>query len=477
MFHSPTMQRVLTVLAVGALAGCTTGPDHKRPVIATPADWPENQILDTAADWDLVEWWRSFEDPFLDELVARALDDNLEIQIQAARVEEARARLGLSRADRWPSLDAQAEASRERRPGAALGIPGVGSTTTNLFTVSGMLSYEVDLWGRLARERESAEALLRESHYARDALRLNVAADVVTTYFDWRAARNQLAITRDTVESRAETLRLEEIRREGGDIDELALQQALSEWEAARAALPARQQRVRVLEGALSVLTGLEPAALWVESRNWSTRVEKTEAGVPDTIPAYLPSELLERRPDIRAAEAALHAATAGIGVAKAARLPRLNLSALLGTATGSAGDLFADGTETWRLAGGLGGNLWDFGRNRARVETAEALARQAEGQYGLVVRLAFNEARDALVLFETEAERVAATGRLVNALERTDEIAEIRYREGLISFLERLDAQRALLDARLAYEDALRDHRAAAATLFKVLGGGWDAM
>lgn len=474
---SLNLQRVLAVLAAGALAGCATGPDHKRPQIATPSDWPENHILDTTREADLVEWWRSFDDPFLDELVARALDDNLEILIKAARVEEARARLGLSRANRWPSLDAQAEASRERRPGAALGIPGVGSSTSNLFSVSGMLSYEVDLWGRLARERESADALLRESHHARDALRLNVAADVVTTYFDWRAARNQLALAEETVRSRAETLRLQEIRREGGDIDELALQQARSEWEAARAAIPPRKQRVRVLEGALSILTGLEPTALWVESRDWAARAGTTGTGVPDAIPAHLPSELLERRPDIRAAEAALHAATAGIGVAKAARLPRLNLSALLGTATSSAGDLFADGTETWRLAGGLGGNLWDFGRNRARVETAEARARQAEGQYGLVVRLAFNEARDALNLFETSSERVEATRRLVDALARTEELAEIRYQEGLISFLERLDAQRALLDARLAHEDALRDQRSAAATLFKALGGGWEAM
>ncbi|MCC5808286.1 MAG: efflux transporter outer membrane subunit [Opitutales bacterium] len=477
MTHTSQIQRALAVLILSALAGCTTGPDHKRPEIAVPADWPENEILDTASDADLSEWWRGFGDPFLDELVARALDDNLEIQIQAARVEEARARLGLARADRWPSLDAQADASRERRPGAALGIPEAGSTTTNLFSVSGMLSYEVDLWGRLAREREGAEALLRESHYARDAVRLNVAADVVTTYFDWRAARNQLAIARDTVESRAETLRLQEIRREGGDIDELALQQALSEWEFARAALPAREQRVRVLEGALSVLTGLEPAALWEETREWDARAETAKPGVPESVPAYLPSELLERRPDVRAAEAALHAATAGIGVAEAARLPRLNLSALLGTAATSAGDLFSDGTETWRLAGGFGGNLWDFGRNRARVETAEARALQAQGQYGLVVRLAFNEARDALALFETSGQRVEATRRLVAALERTEELAEIRYDEGFISFLERLDAQRALLDARLAYEDALRDQRSATATLFKALGGGWEAM
>jgi outer membrane protein, multidrug efflux system len=466
-------QRILLILVAGALAGCATGPDYQRPPSNLPQAWPDDDILSAEYQNDWSEWWRQFGDPALDVLVQRALDRNLAIQLQTARVQEFRAHLGFARAERYPSLNVQAGASRERISGAAIGLPPEFEPgTRNLFSVAGLLDYEIDLWGRVAREREAAEALLQESSFARDAIRLSVTADAITTYFQLRTAESQAAITRDTIASREKTLRLQEIRRQGGEIDELALQQAHGELESARALLPAIVQQVRILEGALGILVGLEPDELF-GSPVWQGG-DLADIQLPGQVPAFLPADLLERRPDIRAAEAQLMAATAGIGVTQAERLPRVNLSALLGTAAAASGDLFTASSETWRLGAAVAGPLWDFGRGRARVESAEARAEQAEIRYRLTILSAFNDVRNALVLYETSRDRAESTRHLVVSLERTERLAELRYNEGFISFLEFLDVQRALLSARLALEEAIRDHLSATASLFKALGGGW---
>ncbi|MCC5835766.1 MAG: efflux transporter outer membrane subunit [Opitutales bacterium] len=466
-------KRLISLLSAVVIAGCTTGPDYETPDTALPQAWPDQSILsgDLQADWS--EWWQLFGDPTLNQLVLRSLDQNLKLSAQTARVEEFRARLGLARADRLPTLEAQAAASREQTPGATIGIPGFETGPTNLFSVSGMLGYEVDLWGRLAREREAALALFEQSSHARDALRLSIVTDVVTTYFDLRAAENQVRITQDTIDSREQTLELQQIRYDGGDIDELVLQQARSELESARAELPARIQRKRMLEGALAVLIGVQPEQLWSRP-DWNPG-DLGDIQLPRQIPSFLPSELLERRPDVRASEAGLKAATASIGIAEAARLPRINLSAMLGTAAGSTSNLFTEDAEAWSLAASLSGPIWDFGRSRARIESAEAQAEQAEAQYRMTVLAAFNDVRNALILYDSNSQRVEATRNLVDSLERTEALAKLRYKEGYISFMEFLDTQRALLSARLALEEAVRDQLSATASLFKALGGGWD--
>jgi multidrug efflux system outer membrane protein len=463
----------LLLLAVAALAGCGTTRDHRPPPVALPVSIPELQAQATAGWQAEADWWRGFGDPTLDALVQRALDANLTIRLQVARVEEFRARLGLARAGQLPTLAAQASASRERPSAAAVAIPGYTPARGDLFAIAGLLNYEIDLWGRLARERAAAAAMFAESTYASDAIRLSILTDVVTTYFDLRAAQNQLAIGQATVDSRAQTLRLQEIRHSAGAIDELALQQAHSEWEAARAILPSLVQRLRLLEGALGILVGLQPVEMW-DAMPWQTDSLAT-LRLPDRIPDLLPVELLERRPDIRAAAAALDAAHAGVGIARAQRLPRITLSALLGTAAIATGDLFTYPAETWSLGAGIAGPIWDFGRTRAGVEIAKARAGQAELSYRLTVASAFNDVRNALVLYTTSNERAEAHRRLVAALERTQELAELRYDEGFISFMEFLDAQRALLAARLSLEEATRDQLRATAILFKALGGGWS--
>lgn len=468
------MRKALPVLllAGGLLAGCVVGPDYRAPALELPEEWPEHVLLndEVRADWQ--QWWHRFQDPHLDALVARAVDDNLDLRLQLARIQEARARLGLARAEQLPSVSAQAEASRERTPAAA--SPLAQSSTDNLFTLAGVLDYELDLWGRLARERESAEAQLEQSVFAHDAVRLNVIADVVATYFDLRSAERQLRITQATAESREQTYRLERLRQEVGESDELALRQAQSELESTLAQLPAQRERLRILEGALALLVGMSPAELMAELDYGDTELESIV--LPARVPAVLPSELLLRRPDIRSAEAGLVVANAGIGVAEASRLPRFNLGGLLGSVATDSSDLLTSAAGAWGLSATVMGPVFDFGRSASRIATAEALAEQAEVQYRATVAQAFNEVRNALVTYETSGERVEAIRRQVEAFERTLELAEVRYREGFVGFIELLDAQRALLAAELALSEAMRDRLTATATLFKALGGGWQA-
>lgn len=461
--------QVLALLMAGSLAGCATvGPDYQAVELDLPEAWPEHVLLSDEDRRDWQQWWHQFNDPTLNGLVERAVADNLSVRLQAARIQEARARLGLSRAEQLPTVGAQAEASRDRQLGAG-GEPSTG----NVFSIAGLLSYEIDLWGRLSREQEAAEAILQESVYTHDAVRLNVITDVVSTYFSLRSAQRQLATTRDTLESRQETYRLERVRYEGGETDELALRQAQAELESARVQIPTRVEQVRVLESALGSLVGWTPAELFAQMELGDSTLE--EIVLPTEVPAELPSDLLRRRPDLRAAEAGVMAATAGVGVAEAARLPTLNLNALLGTAASQVGDLFGAGTETWSLGASVAGPLLDFGRGKARTETAEALREQAELQYQATVNVAFREVRDALVVFETSGERVEATRQQMQAIRRALELAELRYREGYVGFIEVLDAQRTLLSAELALAEAVRDRLTATATLFKALGGGWQ--
>ena len=520
---SRIIRRILAVPALLALAGCVMGPRYEQPTIDLPEEWPEHVLLSEsdAADWQL--WWTRYNDPVLDELIAQAMRDNLDIHLQTQRIQEARARLGFSRADRMPTLNAQAEAMRQRQAGLTMPMPGAAvpgpsvldqlvqieqglqrlgqpagpppsslelirdgvnllqddtpsvgrGPTGNMFSVSAVLGYEVDLWGRLARQQETAEALLDQSVFVHDAVRLHVIADVVTVYFNLRASQAQLAITERTVEARQETLRLQEVRRRGGDIDALGVRQAEAQLEAAHALIPSQRERVQLLQGALGVLVGLTPAELLAELELEDRAFDAIR--LPDTVPSELPSEMLRRRPDIRAAEAGIIATNAQIGAAQADRLPRLNLAAFLGTTALDVGDLFSGPAETWGLSASVAGPIVDFGRNRARVDVAEAQRDQADTQYRITVVTAFREVRDALVSYDAATERARAIHRQAEAVRDALRLAEIRYDAGYIAFLEVLDAQRTLLDAELLITEAERDRLLATAALFKALGGGFS--
>ncbi|WP_016914192.1 efflux transporter outer membrane subunit [Vreelandella stevensii] len=475
----PRLKPFTTASALALLlAGCAVGPEYQTPDIELPESWPAHITLEQQARDDWHRWWQRFEDPALNRLVERASEDNLELAIQLARIREARAQLGFADAERFPTVGYQAEANRERTPGAALPIDvqpvqELLTSTNNQYSLAASLEYEIDLWGRLANQRAAAMAALQESLFARDAAELGVIGDVVTTYVSLKSAEAQQALMEETLAAYQETYRLQALRFEHGDISELELRQAEAEWRNLQAELPSLKQQVETLRGALGTLVGMSPDELLTTLDTGTSRLD--DLAQPVGIPAVMPSAMLQRRPDIRSAEAALIAATAQIGVAEANRLPSLNLSSFLGTAAASTSDLFSDVARTWGVGASVMGPLFDFGRSQSGVESAEALAEQAEAQYRLTVLTAFNEVRDALYSYDFSERRLAAIDEQLEAVARTRELAVLMYDQGQVSQLERLEAERNLLSARLAQADARREQLAATATLFKALGGGWQ--
>jgi multidrug efflux system outer membrane protein len=382
-------------------------------------------------------------------------------------VEEARAQLAGSRAEQWPTLDVQADASRQR------GASGAGGEVRTLYSVAGVLGYELDLFGRLRSATDAARARLFDSAYTAEALRLTVITDVVSAYLDVRNAQRQLAITDATVEARREALRVQEARLRLGADTELTLRQAEAELASTQALAASLRDTLGRGETALAVLTGATPRLL-IETQAPSPQL--VASALPGALPRVLPSELLQRRPDIRAAEAALRAANADIGAARALWFPRISLSALIGSDALRVGDLFTGPAQSWSLGSALVAPLLDFGRVKAEVEGAEARSVQAGLLYRQTVQTAFGEVRDALIALREAQAREQAQADAVRALTRALALAQLRYRSGRGLYLTVLDAQRSLLTAQLDQTAAARDSRAAAATLFKALGGGWAA-
>lgn len=461
-----------SLLAAGLavlLAGCSVGPDYLRPDIDMPQQWGGTVVVASKVD---PYWWRSYGDPALSELVEEALAANSDIALAAARVAEARALAGFSRADRLPRLDAEAGAQRSRSSDDF--TTAATPNPVNSLRVAGVLSYELDLWGRLARADEAARADLLASQAAQDTVRLAVAADVAAGYINLRALDHQVEIAERTLQARQDSYELQKAQYDNGVVTELALRQAESELAATRAQLPALRQELGLQRNAMSVLLGRTPRALMGAPVARGQSVEVLP--VPPVVPDFMPSSILDRRPDIQQAEQQLVAANAQIGVAKAAFYPNIALTGTLGQQSRELGDLFTSGNGIWGLAANLTGPIFDFGRNQANLDASEARRQQALVSYGQTVRQAFREVLDALEKQQGSTERLTAIDRQVEALRRTVELAEDRYEGGYTSYIEVLDAQRTLFQAELDQSEALRDRLQASVELYKALGGGWSA-
>ena len=452
----------LLVLTLGA---CSLAPRHDPPVPELPAGW-NDAALDTATGEPAADWWRQFGDPALDQLIDQALGENLDLALAAARVEEARALLAGSRAELWPTLDAEVNASRQRGAAAA----GTGQVR-NLYSVAAVLGYELDLFGRLRSASEADRARLSESVYSTEALRLTVITDVIAAYLDLRTAERQLAITEDTIGARQAALRLEQARLRLGAGTELTLRQAEAELASTRAVAATLRDTARRSETALALLTGATPRQI-IDTSTPPGAIDGL--ALPAALPRVLPSELLARRPDVRAAEAALRASNADIGTARAQWFPRISLTALVGSDALRVGDLFSGPAQGWSLGSSLVAPLLDFGRAEAQVAGALARRDQAEILYRQTVQTAFAEVRDALTALRESQARAQAQADAVRALERTLALAQLQYRGGRGLYLDVLVAQRSLFAAQIDHTAAMRDARLGAATLFKALGGGW---
>lgn len=461
------MRKAAATLLLLGLSGCFSLPGLRQPQTELPAAWPESQAQAVIAP----DWWKAFGDPVLDTLEEEALAHNADIQLAAARIDEARANLGLARADQYPSAQIGASAGRTRS--TAVGSFPIPSPINNDFKVNLQAAYEVDLWGRYRKATEAARADLLASEYAREVVRLSLTSDVAKGYFNLRALDAQLELAAQTQANRRNALDLQKLRFDNGLSSELDLRQAESELaavdvSAAQAALSARQQEL-----ALAVLVGRSPRAIvQAPVARGAPLKAMTE---PPVVPSGLPSELLARRPDLRQAEQSLLAAQARIGEAKAALFPDLSLTANLGSESKRLADLFSGPATIWGLTASLVQVVFNAGRTEAAIQAADARQTEALVGYEQAVRQAFREVLDALVAQRQSREGEEANQRRVEALSKAYDLADLRYRNGVDSYLQVLDAQRNLYQASQDAINARRSRLASTADLIKALGGGWD--
>ncbi len=457
-----------TVLAL-TLAACTVGPDYKRPQMDLPAAWPVS-----AGDAGVAtRWWTLYADVQLNLMVEEALAHNNDLRLAAARVDEARAGLTIVKAESMPNVTAGGAAARDRiseRSGTF--FPGIPTEFTDL-KVTLNASWEIDFWGRYRRATEAARGDLLASTASRDAVQLSLIADVVRGYFNLRALDSQIAITQRTIDTRRESLRLQRIVYAAGESSQYDLRQVEAEAAAAEALLPVLEQQQAQQENALAVVLGRSPRA--IVDKTIERGVVLDALALPPAVPAGLPSDLLQRRPDIRQAEQQLIAANARIGVARAAYYPSVSLTGFFGFESENLSNLFSAPARIWEFSAGAAQTVFDAGRTSAQVDVAQARREQQLAVYQSTVQNAFREVKDALIASRKSAERFAAESTRVKSLRDAYRLAQLSYRSGESSLLEVLDAERGLLGAELDQVQAQRNQLTATADLFKALGGGWD--
>lgn len=468
-----TTVKVIPVLLIAALlAACAAGPDYRRPASALPESWgaPAAEIE------NLDDWWRNFEDPVLVALIDASLEHNNDLKVAAANVEAAAAALQLARADYLPTVNAQVSGRRaSASEAAALPMP---ATPYNEYSGGLAVNYEFDIWGRVRRANEAALAELQRDVAIRDGVRASIAANVARAYFQARALDRQIELFESLYRTRLDNQQLQKTRLDAGFISPYDYEQARSETLAVAAQLPALRAARRETLNALAVLRGASPAEMFAA---W-TAVDSSQASdvaelpLPPAVPMDLPSELLERRPDVRAAEQQLIAANARIGEAKALFFPQLSLTGLAGGVSTVFSNLFDAPARTWQASVALVQPLTDLNRVDARVGAAEARHDAASAAYAKTVQTAFRETLDALSGVTAARDVMQAQDERVAALENAYRVANARYQAGSIGYLELLDVERQLraieqeqVEARLALLHATVD-------LYRALGGGWQA-
>lgn len=460
------MKRPVLALLV-ALAGCAAGPNYHRPTLATPDTIRGAEPGGGPGSVADSTWWDLYDDPKLRDLLTTAVSNSPDINAAIARIDEARAALGQTRLGLFPTIEGQADVRRSKASLDALlpGAPRFSNSEDAALTVS----YELDFWGRLRRVRESARANLLSSEYAKRAVSVSLVANVAGAYFSLLALDSQLEITRRTVEARAKFVELTRAQHDRGYATGLDVATAEAQAAAARANVPDLERRIGQTEDQICVLLGESPHAVDRQRRGEEMPL------APPLPPVGLPSQLLERRPDVRAAEESLHAANANIGVAKAALFPQISLTGLFGSLSAPLGDLFKVPTAEWSAAAGLVQPLLDSQRSIYQVELTHARTREALFQYKKAVATAFQEAADALLAYRKYGEFEREQATQVAALRRAEAIALARYRVGYASYFDVINADRDLFTAELSLSQAYANSLTALVRLYQVLGGGWQ--
>ncbi len=456
------------LVASGLLGGCAIGPNYKRPAVAEPERF-RGQATAEAASLADAPWWVVFRDPILKDLIQEALRNNYDVRIAAARVQEARAGFVVSRSDLYPSLDYSAGVSRGRiKPGALGGPGGQAPEAGNFYYGTLAMSWELDIWGRIRRSNEAASETLLATEDARRGVWLTLVSDLAQAYFELLALDVRLQIARESRDAYQRTFDLFQDRFTLGVASKLETSRAQGALGEAEANIPQLESAIVAKENQISILLGQPPGPI-------ARGTPMYEQPVAPTVPAGLPSALLERRPDLRQAEHGLASANARIGVAKAEFFPKLSLTALFGTASPEVSALTGGTATIWAVAGMLSGPLLNAGRTLGNYRASVAQWEQAKLQYEQAVLTALREVSDTLTALDKLSEAETGQDRAVKALGEAVEHATDRYRHGLASYYEVLEAQQQLYPAQNTLAQVRRDRLLTHVRLYRALGGGWS--
>lgn len=460
------------LLLAGALPACTVGPNYAPPTINTPPGWASP--MEGGADAqpaDLAQWWTVLNDPVLDRLVRRALDANLDLQAAEQRVLQARAARGIVAGDELPRVDADGSYTRsrgsERTGGPVIDEPSSG---VNTWRAGLAASWELDVFGRVRRNVEAADAQLDAAVERRRDLMVILAADVAQTYADLRAFQRRLVIARENVGIQQETLSLSRARFDAGLSSELDVARATALLQTTLASIPPLEAGVRSAIYRLAVLIAEPPEALVNE-----LTPDAPIPAIPSGIRVGLPSDLLLRRPDLRAAERDLAAQTAQIGVATADLYPRFSLLGGFGFSANDAGRLFDLNSRFWSIGPALTWNVFDNGRIRSNIRLQEARTQELLVQFQQAALRAMAEVDSALVAYAKGQQRLTALAQAVEANQRAVDLANQLYSRGLTDFFSVLDTQRQLFLSQDLFAESQLDNASNLITLYRALGGGWS--
>ncbi|MEN2385418.1 MULTISPECIES: efflux transporter outer membrane subunit [Comamonas] len=459
------------------LAGCAVGPDFRTPELpqagaqfarAEPSAVPQQASPETGSD---AAFWRQFQDAQLTQLVEQALRANQDLRAALARLDAAQALLRESRLDQLPTLTLSGQALQQRRSESqAPSGAQSGPLSQRSYSAGINASWELDLFGRVRRSIEAGSADLRASAADLAALQVAIAAQVAASYADLRGWQQRLHLAEANAANQQDTLRLVQLRLAHGSGTDFDLARAQAQLETTRSRIPALQARIAMAQHRLAVLTGQVPEAL-IAALDAPAALPQ----LPQTIAPGTPAELLRRRPDVAAAEARLHAATARVGVATAELFPRLSLGGLLGSSALSTGALFEAGSASRSVFLGVDWSFLDVGRVRARIAASEAGAQVALAQYQQSVLLALEDTENALVLLTRTRSEDAHLAQAAEQRARAEQLAQRRYRLGSVGLYEVLDAQRDLYAAQDAAADSRARGLRAAVALYQALAGGWE--
>jgi multidrug efflux system outer membrane protein len=456
------------ILLAALSSSCLAGPNYKRPALVEPTVYrgvaSERAVTPDVSSFGEQKWWEVFQDDALQALIRSALEQNYDVRIAAARILEARALVGIARADQLPEVNGSVSTFNERSP-ESVGRPAVETSPAQ---VSISAAWELDFWGKFRRGTESARAALISEEWAQRQIVSSLVSDIASAYFQLREHDLELEISRQTLTSRRDSLRLTQVLADGGATSLLDVRQAEQLVYGASATIPDLESRIEQQENFISILVGRNPDSI----ARGRPLIDQQQ---PPEVPAGLPSALLERRPDILQAEQQLVAANAQIGVAKADYFPQITLTAIGGYQSAALSRLFTGPAGLWTVGAGALQPVFNGGRIRNNVRFTEARAEEATLVYQRTVQQAFRDVSDALVSYRKSREVRIEQQQLTTAAEDATRLSNMRYRGGAASYLEVLDSETRFFDAQLALAQAQLRELQSLVQIYRALGGGWQ--